>query len=55
MKIGKGAYIGAKATIGMGVEIGDFSRIGANSLVLRSIEPHRLAVGVPARPIMELD
>ena len=55
VKIGKGAYIGAKATIAMGVEIGDFSRIGANSLVLRSIEPHRLAVGVPARPIMELE
>jgi acetyltransferase-like isoleucine patch superfamily enzyme len=55
VKIGKGAYIGAKTTIAMGVEIGDFSRIGANSLVLRSIEPHRLAVGVPARPIMELE
>jgi acetyltransferase-like isoleucine patch superfamily enzyme len=55
VKIGKGAYIGAKTTIAMGVEIGDFSRVGSNSLVLRSIGPHRLAVGVPARPIMELD
>ena len=54
VKIGKGAYIGAKTTIAMGVEIGDYCRIGANSLVLRSIAPHRLAVGVPARPIMEL-
>ena len=54
VKIGKGAYIGAKATIAMGVEIGDFCRVGSNSLVLRSIEPHRLAVGVPARPIMNL-
>ena len=55
VKIGKGAYIGAKTTIIMGVEIGDYCRVGANSLVTRSIEPHRLAVGVPARPIMKLD
>lgn len=55
VKIGKGAYIGAKATIAMGVELGDYCRIGANSLVLRSIESHKLAVGVPARPIMDLE
>ena len=55
IEVGKGAYIGAKATIAMGVEIGDFCRVGSNSLVLRSIEPHRLAVGVPARPIMKLE
>jgi acetyltransferase-like isoleucine patch superfamily enzyme len=55
VKIGMGAYIGAKATIAMGVEIGDYCRIGANSLVLRSIAPHKLAVGVPARAIMDLE
>ena len=55
VKIGKGAYIGAKATIAMGVEIGVYCRIGANSLVLRNIESRKLAVGVPARAIMDLE
>ena len=54
VKIGKGAYIGAKTTVIMGVEIGDYCRVGANSVVTRSIEPHTLAVGVPARPIKKL-
>ena len=54
VKIGKGAYIGAKATIVMGAEIGDFCRIGANSVVTGKIEPHTLAVGVPARVVKKL-
>ncbi len=54
VKIGIGAYIGAKTTILMGVEIGDFCRIGANSVVTSKIEPHTLAAGVPARPIRRL-
>jgi len=54
VKIGIGAYIGAKTTIVMGAEIGDFCRIGANSVVTGRIEPHTLAVGVPARPIKKL-
>ena len=54
VKIGIGAYIGAKTTIVRGAEIGDFARIGANSVVTGRIEPHTLAVGVPARPIKKL-
>lgn len=54
VKIGIGAYIGAKTTIVMGAEIGDFCRIGANSVVTGRIEPHTLAAGVPARPIRKL-
>jgi acetyltransferase-like isoleucine patch superfamily enzyme len=54
VKIGIGAYIGAKTTIVMGAEIGDFCRIGANSVVTGRIEPHTLAAGVPARPIKKL-
>ncbi len=54
VKIGKGVYVGAKTTIVMGAEIGDFSRIGANSVVTGKVEPHTLAVGVPARPIKKL-
>ena len=54
VKIGVGVYIGAKTTILMGAEIGDFCRIGANSVVNGKIEPHTLAAGVPARPIRKL-
>ncbi len=54
VKIGMGAYIGAKTTIVRGSEIGDFARIGANSVVTGKIEPHTLAAGVPARPIKKL-
>ncbi len=54
VRIGVGAYIGAKTTIVRGAEIGDFCRIGANSVVTGKIEPHTLAVGVPARPIKKL-
>ena len=54
VKIGVGVYIGSKTTIVRGTEIGDFARIGANSVVIGKIEPHTLAVGVPARPIKKL-
>lgn len=54
VKIGVGVYIGSKTTILRGSEIGDFCRIGANSVVVGKIEPHTLAVGVPARPIKKL-
>jgi len=54
VKVGKGVYVGAKTTIVMGAEIGDFCRIGANSVVTGKIEPHTFAAGVPARPIKKL-
>lgn len=54
VKIGVGVYIGSKTTVVRGSEIGDFCRIGANSVVTGKIEPHTLAVGVPARPIKKL-
>ena len=54
VKIGVGVYVGGKTTILKGAEIGDFCRIGANSVVVGKIEPHTLAAGVPARPIRKL-
>jgi acetyltransferase-like isoleucine patch superfamily enzyme len=54
VKVGVGAYIGGKTTVLKGSEIGDFCRIGANSVVIGRIEPHTLAVGVPAKPIKKL-
>ena len=47
----RGASIGANATIVCGNEIGELSTVGAGSVVTRSIEPHELVVGNPARRI----
>lgn len=45
----RGATIGANATIVCGVEIGEFSLIGAGAVVVRDVLPHQLVVGVPGR------
>ncbi len=53
ISIGNHVWIGAKATILKGVEIGEGAVIGANSVVTRNIPPHCLAVGSPAKVIRE--
>jgi len=45
----KGASIGANSTIVAGVVIGDYAMIGAGSVVTRSVPPHTLWYGNPAR------
>lgn len=50
-RIGKGATIGANATIVCGIEIGAYAFIGAGTVVLRSVDPYALMVGNPARQI----
>lgn len=52
--IGKDCWIGAKATVLRGANIGDGSVIGAHSVVRGVIPPNCLAVGVPARVVKEL-
>mgnify|MGYP001204416655 FL=1 len=46
-----GATIGANATILCGIEIGEFAMVGAGSVVTRTVPPHALVVGNPARRI----
>ena len=46
----RGATVGASAIIGPGLEIGEFAMVGMGSVVTRSIPPHLLVVGNPARP-----
>ena len=50
-KVRKGVLIGAGAKILGNVEIGEFSKIAAGSVVLISIPPHSTAAGVPAKII----
>lgn len=48
-KVGKGATIGANATILCGHEIGAYAFIGAGSVVTKNVPPYALFVGNPAR------
>ena len=41
--------MGANAVIGPGLELGEFSMVGMGSVVTRTIPPHGLVVGNPAR------
>ena len=45
----RGASIGANATILPGVEIGPGAMVGAGAVVTRSVPPHAVVVGNPAR------
>lgn len=51
IKIGNDVWLGEKVTVLPGVEIGEGSIIGANSVVTHNIPPHTIACGAPARPI----
>ena len=47
--VGKGATIGANATIVCGHDIGAYSFIGAGAVVTKNVPPYALLVGNPAR------
>jgi UDP-2-acetamido-3-amino-2,3-dideoxy-glucuronate N-acetyltransferase len=47
--VGKGASIGANATIVCGNNIGTFAFIGAGAVVTKDVKPYALVVGNPAR------
>lgn len=49
--VGKGATIGANATIVCGNPIGQFAFIGAGSVVTKEVMPYALIVGNPGRQI----
>lgn len=46
-----GASIGAGATVVAGVTVGAWAMVGAGAVVTRSVAPHELVVGNPARRI----
>ena len=49
--VGKGATIGANATIVCGHDIGEFAFIGAGAVVTKTIPPYALVVGNPSKQI----
>ena len=48
-RVGKGATIGANATIVCGHDIGAYAFIGAGAVVTKNVPPYALLVGNPAR------
>jgi UDP-2-acetamido-3-amino-2,3-dideoxy-glucuronate N-acetyltransferase len=49
--VGKGATIGANATVICGHNIGEYAFIGAGSVVTKHVPPYALVVGNPAKQI----
>ena len=45
----KGASIGANATLVCGIEIGQYAVVAAGSVVPKSVEPHQIVMGSPAK------
>jgi UDP-2-acetamido-3-amino-2,3-dideoxy-glucuronate N-acetyltransferase len=50
-RVGKGATIGANATIVCGHDIGDYAFIGAGAVVTKKVPRYALVVGNPSRQI----
>jgi len=55
VQVGTGAHIGAGATIRQCTAIGEGAIVGAGAVVVKDIPPYAVAVGVPARPVRELN
>lgn len=51
VRIGADVWLGTKATVLKGVEIGRGSVVGANAVVTRDIPAYAIACGVPARTV----
>jgi UDP-2-acetamido-3-amino-2,3-dideoxy-glucuronate N-acetyltransferase len=50
-RVGRGATIGANATIVCGHDLGDYCMVAAGAVVTRDVPAHALVAGVPARRI----
>jgi len=48
-RVGRGATVGANATIVCGHDLGDYCMVGAGAVVTCEVPQHALFVGVPAR------
>lgn len=52
--IKKGASIGANATIMCGIEIGEYSMVGAGAVITKNVPPNMLVLGNPGRVISKV-
>jgi acetyltransferase-like isoleucine patch superfamily enzyme len=51
VRIGDRVFVGANATVMMGVTIGDGAVIGAGAVVTSDVPAGTVVTGVPARPV----
>ncbi len=51
--VGQHVVVGAGAKVLGNIQIGDYARIGAGAIVLRSVPAHCTAVGIPSRNLCE--
>lgn len=51
VRIGPDVWVGEKATVLKGVDVGRGSVVGSHALVNRDLPPFSIAVGIPARPV----
>jgi UDP-2-acetamido-3-amino-2,3-dideoxy-glucuronate N-acetyltransferase len=49
--VGRGATIGANATVVCGVTLGEYAFVGAGSVITRDVPAYALMIGVPARKV----
>ena len=54
VKIGDGAWLGARCTILPGVSIGEGAAVAAGAVVTKDVPPNTLVAGVPAKVVREL-
>jgi sugar O-acyltransferase (sialic acid O-acetyltransferase NeuD family) len=52
-QLGEGVFLGGSAVVLPKARVGDWSRVGALSLVLRNVKPKTTVFGVPAKDIMK--
>lgn len=54
VSIGNNVWIGANSMILKGVTIGDGAVVGAGSIVTKDVPPRTLVLGIPAKPVREI-
>ena len=54
IRIGRGVWLAAGATVLQGVTVGDDAVVGAGAVVTKDVPPRTLVAGVPAKVIREL-
>ena len=52
--VGRRVWCGARVTICAGVDLGDETVVGAGAVVVRSLPPRQICLGVPARPVRDI-